>query len=239
MPEAFDVLMEHLTPEEFEALPIVTLAGITKALFEAGRNEEAEQLAVRIIPRLNDTEALTAGMSALAGLPNLQQRLGFAGHWYVIGPWPFTFSKGFSDPDIDPGSIDLEATYEVGGETLAWQWYETDAPNGMVNLHGLFGMRENVCAYAYTEVTVAEATAAQVRTGSDDGNRVWVNGEQVHANNRDRGSAVDQDVADIQLEAGKNRVLVQATQHGGGWNFMLRLTTLEGAPLSFEPMTKE
>ncbi|MFP4499663.1 MAG: HEAT repeat domain-containing protein [Candidatus Hydrogenedentota bacterium] len=239
VPEAFDVLMKHLTPEEFDTLPVETLAGIAQVLFDTGRDEEAEQLAHEIIPRLSGPEALTVGMSALEDLPNLQERLGFVGQWYVIGPWPFSPADGFSEPDIDPGNIELDATYEAAGETLAWQWVDTDAPNGLVDLLGIVGMLENVCAYAYTEITVPEATEAQVRIGSDDGNRIWVNGKLVHQNHADRGSAPDQDVADVQLAAGVNKVLVQASQIVAGWNFMLRLTTPEGAPLSFDPMTKQ
>ena len=88
-------------------------------------------------------------------------------------------------------------------------------------------------AYGLAEIEVPEAVDAVVRVGSDDGVKVWVNGEAVHEHNVDRGAALDDDQAPARLKAGKNTLLVQITQGGGGWVFCLRLTRPDGVPLAF------
>ena len=63
---------------------------------------------------------------------------------------------------------------------------------------------------------------ARMLVGSDDGVRIWVNGEIVHSNPVFRGAAPDQDDVPVSLRKGWNKVLVKVLQGGGGWGFYLR-----------------
>jgi len=74
--------------------------------------------------------------------------------------------------------------------------------------------------------------------GSDDGIKVWVNGDVIHENNIDRGTLLDQDQAPAKFRAGKNAILVQVTQNTGGWDFCVRLTRPDGAVLPFTPVSE-
>ena len=60
-----------------------------------------------------------------------------------------------------------------------------------------------------------------------------MNGAVVLENDVDRGYALDQDSADVTLQAGVNTLLAQITQRAGGWAFGLRLTRPDGAPFPF------
>jgi len=84
-------------------------------------------------------------------------------------------------------------------------------------------------------VDVPEAGDAVLRCGSDDGIKVWINGEVVLNRDVDRGAKVDQDQAPCKLKAGANEILVEISQGGGGWNFNLRFTTPDGRPLVTSP----
>ena len=90
-------------------------------------------------------------------------------------------------------------------------------------------------AYAYTEVTAPKDMPGQIRIGSDDGNRVWLNGDLVWHNPVDRGAAIDQDIVDVSFKKGVNRILVKISQGGGGWNFCLRVTTPDGLGIAATP----
>ncbi len=136
-------------------------------------------------------------------------------------------------PDVNEPGVDLAATYRVEDKELRWTPHKTQDPAGMVNLIGVFGQHSNVTAYGLAEIVLPEETDAVVRMGTDDGVKLWINGEVVHEHNVDRGAALDQDHAPVTFKAAKNTLLIQITQGGGGWNFCLRLTRPDGTPLSF------
>jgi len=96
----------------------------------------------------------------------------------------------------------------------------------------VLGAHDSAVAYAHAEFSLPEAGPAVLRLGSDDGVRAWVNGELVHENLVDRGLALDQDQAPVQLKSGRNTLLLEITQGAGGWAYCARLTAPGGAPLS-------
>jgi hypothetical protein len=60
--------------------------------------------------------------------------------------------------------------------------------------------------------------------GSDDGARVWLNGQEVFSVNTIRGVQPDQDaIPGLTLRAGKNLLLVKVGQGVGGWGLAARL----------------
>lgn len=234
IPESFDVVMNAIGGDEFDQLPAGMLAGIAKAMVDAGRTEDAAKVIEALTPKLTTTEAVKEAIQYLGSLGDVGVRLGLVNAWSLVGPFPLRFEEAFTKTAIGEPAIDRNATYTVGDKTLSWTVHETQHPFGLVDLMGLYGALEDYTAYACAEVAVPEAVDAVVRCCSDDGIKVWVNGAVVHENNVDRGSDLDQDQAPVHLQAGVNSFLVQVSQNGGGWNFCLRLTTTDGAPLPFE-----
>ena len=72
---------------------------------------------------------------------------------------------------------------------------------------------------------------AMILCGSDDGCRIWVNGEVVHTNNRARAMKVDEDKVNVKLEEGWNRVLFKVRQQGGGAGMAFRITDRGRQPI--------
>ncbi len=68
--------------------------------------------------------------------------------------------------------------------------------------------------------------------GSDDGIRVYLNGEVVHDNPAARGVAADQDRVTIDLVQGRNTLVMQIANYGGGHGFYYRVVdeALDGVP---------
>lgn len=234
IPEAFDVVMSAISGDEFDQLPPGMLAGIAKAMFDAERTDDAAKVIGALTPKLTTTEAVKEAIQFLGSTGDFGVRLGIVNAWSLVGPFPLRFEEAFTKTAIGEPNIDRNATYAIGDKTLTWTAHETQHPFGLVDLMGLYGAIEDSTAYAYAEVAVPEAVDAVVRCCSDDGIKVWVNGAVVHENNVDRGSDLDQDQAPAHLQAGVNSILIQVSQNAGGWNFCLRLTTTDGAPLPFE-----
>ncbi len=232
--EAFTLVKDLIGQDQLKDLSVPFLAGIARALYAANRPEDAGRILDSVVPRIVTSADMQAFMGAVqGGGPELARALGFITKWQVIGPFPWSMADAFSANPIGAPDVDLGKTYSVSkGDPRAWKAAEAGGANAIVDLTGLFGMQSNAAAYAYAEINAAEATPIVLRAGSDDGIKIWVNGTVAHEHNIDRGLAVDQDQANAGLVVGKNRILVEITQGGGGWNFCLRLTYPDGRPYS-------
>ncbi len=237
--ESFDLIIQHLGEGDVAKMDAGTLAGLVKALFDAGRKEEGQKLIAELFPRMTapgDVRKIVEFLLPILGPDELAKRLGVVRKWRAVGPFPWSAAEAFTKTHINEPNVDLKATYTEGKDTLSWKPVETGDLLGVIDFMGSMGTLSNVSAYAFTRIHVDAATDAQVRCGSDDGIKVWVNGVAVHENNVDRGTAPDSDRAPIKLKAGDNDLLVRVTQGGGGWNFCLRLTQPDGRTLAFTPV---
>ena len=63
---------------------------------------------------------------------------------------------------------------------------------------------------------------------SDDGVKLWLNGELVHQNNLTRGLNPGEDKADVTLNEGWNTCLMKITQGTGGWQATLCICNEKG-----------
>jgi HEAT repeat protein len=234
-PESFDVVMATMKPEELDKLPASTLLGFVKGMQAAGRTDDAKKLMNSLVGRLNTPDAVQMAVQVLGASvpgPEVAKLLGFVNTWQIVGPFPWTMSNAFTVVNIGEPNVDLSATYGSADKPLKWQKHESGDAGGSINLMGLIG-GDRSCAYALAKINVAEACDVVVRTGSDDGIKVWVNGQAVTEQNVDRPCQPDSDQSPAKLQAGENTILVECTQNGGGWNFCLRITKADGAPLAF------
>ncbi len=143
------------------------------------------------------------------------------GTWYSVGPFAASdFNASFSKRFPPETEIDLEAEYENG---LRW----TERPeynDGKV--HPLTG--DFVATYLYRTIEAEEAGPVEFYFGSDDGIKVWLNGQSVHENKIGRSALPDQDRVRATLRTGKNQLLVKIANGGGksGFYFRARLGAL-------------
>ncbi len=234
--EAFALVKDMIGEDQLAELSVPFLAGIARALYAANRPEDAGRVIDAITPRIATPADLQAFLGAVSGGgPDLARKLGFVTQWHVIGPFPWSAADGFSQNHIGAPAVDVAASITAAdGKARTWRPAQGGGPSAIVDLAGLFGMVTNSVAYAFAEIDVPASSDAALRMGSDDGIKVWVNGEVVHEHNVDRGLAADQDQANAKLVAGKNKILVEITQGGGGWNFCLCVVGTDGRPLTFK-----
>jgi poly(3-hydroxybutyrate) depolymerase len=77
-------------------------------------------------------------------------------------------------------------------------------------------------AYAYAEFNSARAGDTLLKIGSDDGVKVWLNGELVFGHHTRRAFLEAQDLVLVQVKGGVNRLLVKVDQGTGSWEFNVR-----------------
>lgn len=239
IPEAFDVAMAAVNEPALEEGATAALIAVAEKLMAAGDSERALK-AYRTVSERDtsvDTIGRIAGRMNELGAPlDTSQLLGFVTRWRLVGPFDWREDKDWQAPFVGEPAIDLEAKYKTGDEELAWFGHETTDGMGMVSLYAIFDQREHCFAYAYAEVTVDDKADVEIRVGTDDGLRLWVNEKLVHDNNCDRPLKVDEDRAKATLNKGVNRILVKSSQVAGGWGFCLRIMTPDGKVLPFTQM---
>lgn len=236
--EAFEVILAAGPEVDLGELSGPALIAAIGALAKADRLDEAEKILDRLLespltgPPVGD---LVARLGPHAERLRIAQRLGFVTDWWIVGPFPFGGpGTGLGDVNVGEPDVDLTATYKVGDKEPAWAHHPGSASATQVSLMAIYGMVERQACYAYAAIDVTEAQDVVFRMGSDDGIKLWVNGEVVHENDTDRGCVIDEDAAPAKLTAGRNALLAKISQGAGGWGFSLRITTPDGRPVPVE-----
>jgi hypothetical protein len=153
---------------------------------------------------------------------------GIITRWHVLGPFrggphgrvsldlPTSFEDAHrARADVAP---DLASSYAMNGRAISWQ-PACAGPKGFVDLGAAFGNVDWSIAYAYAELESPAAREALLRCGSDDGIRIWLNGEQVHSREVGRAYRPGDDEVAVSLRQGTNHILVKVDNYQGGWGF--------------------
>jgi len=152
---------------------------------------------------------------------------GFITTWQASGPY-------LQDNKNELQLFDIPFAPEPGQSgNVNWRTVNLNpAPNqpAIVDLSGLFGGDYRV-GYLKAWIRSDTAQSARLELGSDDGIKVWLNQQVVHANNINRGLLPGQDKTNVTLKQGWNELLVKVTQGGGGWVACARLRKAAGGKL--------
>lgn len=89
---------------------------------------------------------------------------------------------------------------------------------------------EQKVAYLRTRVKVETERDLRLEIGSDDGPKVWWNGEMVFANNVARAAAPAQDKVVVHARSGWNTLMIKVSQNVMGWGLVARLVETDGTP---------
>jgi len=123
---------------------------------------------------------------------------------------------GEQNPVIESGDV---VKYPKG--SVKWELYAS--PDSIVNLCKAISKSAPVFAYAYTEVVSNEARVMLISLGTNDGGKLWVNGEEVWDYAPQRGCVPDDNIIPVQLKKGKNTLLLKVEQRGNRWEFCCRI----------------
>lgn len=156
--------------------------------------------------------------------------------WLVCGPFEVTPAMPAStdfltavggESAVQPK--DGMAITRPDGSTVTWKACEVTTD--YINFTPLFGGKPqmNTIAYAYTTINRPQAGKAYLAAASDDGISIWLNGKLIHRRIMTRGMFPDNDLIQIDFQAGENHILVKVEQAIEFWAFMLRIVEDEEA----------
>lgn len=191
-----------------------------------------------------DQDQVKAASDALKKLGQpveLARHYGFIRHWHVIGPFDNSGKKGFAVAYPPEKELDLKAEYEGKTGPVRWLEHTTKDELGHVDLNALLTEQKGVIAYALAELTSPREQPVEIRMGTQDAIKLWLNGKPIydvevyHANVR-----MDQYVARGQLQAGRNLLLLKVCQNeqtedwARDWKFQLRICDATGGAVPLE-----
>lgn len=109
-----------------------------------------------------------------------------------------------------------------------------EGPFYSADLLQVYGNLDNMATYARREVSVDRDREARLLAGGDDGFRIWLNGELVLDRPGARVVLPDGESASVRFRRGRNEILVESQQAGGGWGFSIRLVDPDGRPIPLD-----
>jgi HEAT repeat protein len=153
-------------------------------------------------------------------LENIDKVKYYVTDWEVSGPYTQE-GKNYN------ALFDIPFEPEInGGKVAKWRKMSTGTdssqPFYLDLLKALNGGEQRV-AYLRTKLQWPVEVQVKLWIGSDDGNKVWVNGKLVHANNVARAFTPDQDSATVTLRKGENIIMMKITQNNMPWGASLRI----------------
>ncbi len=122
---------------------------------------------------------------------------------------------GEANPSIDEGQT---VTYPGGKAT----WFRYDDPGNLISLDNALSNGEELLAYAYCEIESSCTQSCFLGWGSNDGGKLWLNGEVIWERPSGRKLRADSDLIPIVLQKGRNRILAKIEERAGVWGFACR-----------------
>ena len=137
------------------------------------------------------------------------------GPWWVIFPFDNIDEKGFDTVYPPEVEIDFEKEY-IGKEGRKIGWYKTDSSgeNVFSNVP-----EDDVTGYALTYLESDRDQNYLLSLGSDDTIKIWVNDQLVFSKYVHRPLRRADDVIQLPVSKGKNKILVKVTNGYGPWGF--------------------
>jgi hypothetical protein len=187
---------------------------------------------------LDQIKAAAAKLVELGEKPDLARHMGFVMAWKLIGPFDNVDDKGWNTPYPPEEKIDLAAEFEGQKGNVKWFDHTTADDYGNVDLTKALDKHKGAVAYAYAEFLSDRDQPCDLRLGSINANKIWLNGKLLTENHvYHANSAVDQYIAKGELKKGKNTILLKICQNeqteawAQNWQFQLRVCDAIGTAI--------
>lgn len=89
---------------------------------------------------------------------------------------------------------------------------------------------EKTTAFAVAAIEVDQSRTVRIWLGTDDGYKLWINGDVVGESRSNRQYVARAESIDCELDAGENMIVLQVDQAGGLWKFGVQIEGTDGWP---------
>ena len=173
---------------------------------------------------------------------DISRHFGFVSSWMIAGPFDNREEKGFAvayapEAEITADGPDLAREYDgMDAKKVRWQAIETSDDFGVVDIAKQIENYKGSAMYASAVWNSSAAQTRQVRLGTPNAWKLWVNGKLVFEREEyHRSSQMDQYAVPISLQAGRNIIALKICQNeqtqdwAQKYQYQLRICDTTGA----------
>ncbi len=240
-----DVAKQYLAELLDDPSPALRFLAVKQLLTEAEAQAKAKEEAAakqtyrRAFAAARDQYQIVSAARQLESMGekiNLTKHLGLVIDWQVIGPFPNEKSTGIDTVYPPEQQFEPNASYPGKNGPVQWQAFSSKDKLAIVDFNAAIGQDTEVVGYALAEFFIDEAREVEIRLGSFNVFKLWVNGELVLArSDAYTGMRLDHYSTPAKLKKGKNTILIKLAQDVPPpqlpqklWQFMLRVCDPQG-----------
>jgi len=173
---------------------------------------------------------------------DISRHFGFVSSWMIAGPFDNREEKGFAiayapEAEITAAGPDLGREYDgMDAKKVRWQAIETGDDFGVVDIAKQIENYKGSAMYASAVWNSSAAQTLQVRLGTPNAWKLWINGKLVFEREEyHRSSQMDQYAVPISLQAGRNIIALKICQNeqtqdwAQKYQYQLRICDTTGA----------
>ena len=145
---------------------------------------------------------------------NLPAHFGFLTQWKIIGPFDNVDKKGFAAVYPPEKAIDFDATLDGQLDKVSWKPIESKDDYGLINIAEQIENYKGSCMYATTDFFAKSDQPVEIRLGTPNAWKLWLNGRLVFAREEyHRGTRMDQYRVAVTMKPGRNTILFKICQN--------------------------
>lgn len=211
---------------------------MTSAARTGDKSESAElyQKALKGAVHEDQVKAVAAALREKGQTVDIRRHLGFLSNWNVIGPFDNKDQKGYAVSYPPETAIDLNAEYAGQLGPVKWKPLSTDDDFGRVDIATQIENYKGSLMYVTTAINCPGEQALELRLGTPNAWKLWVNGQLVFEREEyHRSSHMDQYRVPVNLKSGPNTILLKVCQNeqtqdwAQKYEFQLRVCDATGA----------
>ncbi|MEM5799631.1 MAG: glycosyltransferase family 39 protein [Candidatus Aenigmatarchaeota archaeon] len=146
--------------------------------------------------------------------------------WILCGPFNNDYDDGINIDYINEYKTDIK-------DLKCENWNEVKIYNDYVNFGDYFANITDKVFYALTIIKSENDTSASLWYGSDDGIKIWLNGELIINEHVHRTISKYEEIAYINLKSGDNIILIKVENNNGQSGFYVGFEDMK-APIYFD-----
>jgi len=146
--------------------------------------------------------------------------------WFVIGP--FDHKNGFNKIFPPEKKAKLDKLYKGKSQSITWLCANDEFHDGYVDLQKILKQYNWSVGYGLIYIKSPDSKNVQIRVGTNDAAKIWLNDELVWKYNRGRDASFDDDIIKVCLKTGLNKILIKVCNRISLWGFYFRVTDEKG-----------
>jgi len=188
-----------------------------KSLEKADKKDEAKKIYQQALTGATDDDQVKAIVKPLRSLGekiDLQKHFGFLSDWMIVGPFDNGDKKGYDAVYAPEEKIDFTSALKGKEGEVEWKPVNTEDDYGIFDIAKSISAYKGAVMYCAADFYSQEEQSLEIRLGTPNAWKIWVNGKLLFARNEyHRGMVLDQYIVPVTFQPGKNVILLKLCQN--------------------------